>query len=251
MKQNQLATIHSVKNNDQRGWIDAIWTALEGYRENCIPEGDTNHDLQWDELATAMAWITESLGLSSEVNQEMKKVQRNQPNELVLIKTMGKAIPAYKFYTESVAHKFMAENEGWGLIYTNKLNSFCVASHSEVPEISITGDSVFEDISFDDGLKEAIERGIEVYSTMAISTGHMTFDDSRYLDRSENSMVMKRDTGFFIKLYTGEYDLDKNFSDHYSNALKKVIKYAVEGGFELIEFDEAGPVIELFTVFDW
>jgi hypothetical protein len=44
-----------------RADIDLIWQALEGYRENCIPEGVDNNDKQWDDICTAMAWITEDL----------------------------------------------------------------------------------------------------------------------------------------------------------------------------------------------
>lgn len=41
--------------------LNTIWEALEAYRENCIPEGDSDYDEQWDDICTAMAWITEDL----------------------------------------------------------------------------------------------------------------------------------------------------------------------------------------------
>lgn len=46
---------------DTPALIETIWEALEGYRENCIPEGVDNNDQQWNEICTAMAWLTEDL----------------------------------------------------------------------------------------------------------------------------------------------------------------------------------------------
>ena len=47
--------------NDKKTILETIWQALEGYRENCIPEGEAQYDEQWNEICTAMAWITEDL----------------------------------------------------------------------------------------------------------------------------------------------------------------------------------------------
>jgi hypothetical protein len=46
-------------------WLNAVWGALDGYREDCIPEGLPEYDAQWDDICFAMARITESLGLES------------------------------------------------------------------------------------------------------------------------------------------------------------------------------------------
>jgi hypothetical protein len=43
--------------------LEIIWDALTAYREDLIPEGDEMYDKQWDDICTAMAWITEDLGL--------------------------------------------------------------------------------------------------------------------------------------------------------------------------------------------
>jgi hypothetical protein len=43
-----------------------VWNALEGYREDCIPEGDDLYDEQWNDICTAMAWIAEELEISNE-----------------------------------------------------------------------------------------------------------------------------------------------------------------------------------------
>lgn len=241
MEQNQVALLPAVKSNDPQGWLDAIWAALGDYRENCIPEGDKSYDSQWEEIATAMAWITETL-------------EKQEPGELVIIKTMGRTIPAYRFFSELAAKTFMSENDGFSLIYTNDTTSFCVAPNMPVSEIEITTHYVMEDVSFDDGLKKAKAMGAETYPVLALGTGHMTFEDSQYLDVLANTgsnMVMKRESGFFIKLYAGEDELEMNFNLHYSPSLTSIITFAYENGFQLIEFDSDAPALKEFTVHDW
>lgn len=44
---------------DKQAQIERLWEALECYRENSI--SGSEHDLEWDELCTIMAWITEDL----------------------------------------------------------------------------------------------------------------------------------------------------------------------------------------------
>jgi len=50
-----------VRSNDIESMLEAVWTALHGYRENCIPEGTKEYDEEWGEICTAMAWIQEDL----------------------------------------------------------------------------------------------------------------------------------------------------------------------------------------------
>lgn len=50
-----------LRANDHNTWLDTIWDALHGFREDCIPEGEPRYDDQWSEITTAMAWITETL----------------------------------------------------------------------------------------------------------------------------------------------------------------------------------------------
>lgn len=50
-----------LKSNDLDSILETIWIALEGYRENCIPEGNSDYDEEWGEICTAMAWIEEDL----------------------------------------------------------------------------------------------------------------------------------------------------------------------------------------------
>lgn len=42
---------------NKKSWLRTIWSALHGYREDCI----STDDEQWDEICTAMAWIEEDL----------------------------------------------------------------------------------------------------------------------------------------------------------------------------------------------
>jgi hypothetical protein len=43
--------------------LETVWEALHAYREDSIPESDPMYDVQWSDITTAMAWITEALGL--------------------------------------------------------------------------------------------------------------------------------------------------------------------------------------------
>lgn len=53
---------------DPVSWLDTIWEALDCHRENNIPEGDPAHDAQWDDICTAMAWISEEVGAPEKVD---------------------------------------------------------------------------------------------------------------------------------------------------------------------------------------
>ena len=39
--------------------LECVWSALEEYRDELIPEGDSDHDEVWDDICTAMAWLEE------------------------------------------------------------------------------------------------------------------------------------------------------------------------------------------------
>jgi len=51
-------------NFDVKQSLEVIWEALHAFREDCISEGDQ----QWDDICTAMAWITEALGETKTYN---------------------------------------------------------------------------------------------------------------------------------------------------------------------------------------
>ena len=52
--------------SDRASWIETIWDALQEFRDVNIPEGPPHHDAQWDDICTAMAWISEELGVSDD-----------------------------------------------------------------------------------------------------------------------------------------------------------------------------------------
>ena len=55
-------TFKPVTRNDLAAQFEAIWTALESYRENCIPEGqDPDYDEEWSDICSVMAWFEEDL----------------------------------------------------------------------------------------------------------------------------------------------------------------------------------------------
>ena len=52
------------RDNKQKQ-LNTIWSALQGARESEILSDD-----HWDNICTAMAWITEDLGITTEVNHD-------------------------------------------------------------------------------------------------------------------------------------------------------------------------------------
>jgi len=50
-----------LRADDMITWTNRIWQTLHEFREVQIPEGDIYNDQEWDEICTAMAWITEAL----------------------------------------------------------------------------------------------------------------------------------------------------------------------------------------------
>lgn len=50
-----------IKRGDPTSWLDCIWEALHVYREELIPEGEAGYDDTWNDLCTAMAWLSEEL----------------------------------------------------------------------------------------------------------------------------------------------------------------------------------------------
>ena len=49
-------------------YLHVVWKALHTYREYCLLEGEEDYDNEWSDITTAMAWITEDLGITTEVN---------------------------------------------------------------------------------------------------------------------------------------------------------------------------------------
>ncbi len=102
---------------------------------------------------------------------------------------------------------------------------------------------------------------LEEYKVLAINSGHITRSDAALLSSMTHShphtlihpfknMIMERDAGYFIKLYDEEVD-DSQFVG-FSESLIKILKYAHQEGFRMIEIDcDAKQYPELFETFDW
>jgi len=102
---------------------------------------------------------------------------------------------------------------------------------------------------------------METYTVLALNTSHLTRDDAslfhsithRYphaLEHPFYGMIMTRDEGYFIKLYSERY-LNEDIPE-FSSALQKIILYAHDKGHRMIEFDQdAEEYPDLFKTFDW
>jgi hypothetical protein len=53
--------------HDIKKQLMIVWAALDAYRADLIPEGDESYDEEWNNICTAMAVITEDLGID-EIN---------------------------------------------------------------------------------------------------------------------------------------------------------------------------------------
>ena len=59
----------TLRSDDQSTHLKCIWDALHGYREPCIPPDiSSGYDEEWDDICTAMAWITEDLQQQERAN---------------------------------------------------------------------------------------------------------------------------------------------------------------------------------------
>lgn len=92
---------------------------------------------------------------------------------------------------------------------------------------------------------------MEIYQFIALSTSHIEEDDNGALRIAafQTNMVMERESGFFIKLETE--DLAGNLRSDYSPSLCKVIDFAFNNNFELIELDSDAEAIPELDQHDW
>lgn len=54
---------------DLNAALETVWEALGSYRNDCIPEGVPEYDAQWGDIATAMAHISEAIGIDTSADQ--------------------------------------------------------------------------------------------------------------------------------------------------------------------------------------
>jgi len=93
--------MNELRANSPESWLETVWHALGGFRENCIPEGEDNYDREWNEICTAMAWIREELGLPDEVEQD----QTTNKTFIVTIDVVGR----YKVLIDTPDHDQAAD----------------------------------------------------------------------------------------------------------------------------------------------
>lgn len=89
-----------LKANDSDSWLETVWDALHAYREDLIPEGDEHYDEIWDDICTAMAWMTESVK-----NDVMKKFK---------VVVEQKNVFYEEAETAEEAQRIVAEDRIWG-----------------------------------------------------------------------------------------------------------------------------------------
>jgi len=96
----------------------------------------------------------------------------------------------------------------------------------------------------------------ETYEVLVLSTAHLTEADNIGLgkmakDPSEN-MVMERETGYFIKLYTADNDgFSHNKYPVLSNHFTRILHYADSIECLGIEFDCDAGTLGFLKTFNW
>jgi len=92
----------------------------------------------------------------------------------------------------------------------------------------------------------------ESYKVVVLSTSHLSKKDVEALDHAisdGDNMVLKRMTGFFIKLYPS--NTASNFRHGHSESIKKLISWALNKGYQMIEFDCDGNLVPQFPTYEW
>lgn len=88
----------------------------------------------------------------------------------------------------------------------------------------------------------------DTYRVVAVSTGHLTSSDMRYLESvsvrepNRDNMIMSRDSGWFIKLY--DEDDMYNHREGLSIAANEILRLAYMAGYRMVEFDSDAEVID-------
>lgn len=88
------------------------------------------------------------------------------------------------------------------------------------------------------------------YKVIGISTCHLSKADQVSLDElaqdEQCNMVMKRDTGWFVKLYE-----EKEYNDGHavSDNLKALLGFCFNAGYRMIEFDADASQYEYLTLY--
>lgn len=100
----------------------------------------------------------------------------------------------------------------------------------------------------------ADKEGPEGYMVLAISTAHITSEDTfalRAKTREPYNMVLERTTGYFIKLFDDWEMMDGEELKGFSEELKEILKWAHAAGYRMVELDRDAEIIDQFPTFDW
>lgn len=95
----------------------------------------------------------------------------------------------------------------------------------------------------------------EAYQTIAVSTAHITEEDSDLLKsistdgKDRDNYVMSREYGYFIKLTD---DIEQFISKYsFSDALNKLLRWSFHSGYQMLELDCDAGIRSEFQTFDW
>ena len=103
-----------------------------------------------------------------------------------------------------------------------------------------------------------MKNSTDQYKVIGICTSHIQQEDCdrlRVLGEDPSvGMILSRDSGAFVKLYTDEPDDVRILEEDYpgfSPAFYNVLGQAKQAGYEMVEFDEAATEYESLPVFNW
>ncbi len=101
-------------------------------------------------------------------------------------------------------------------------------------------------------LRHPLAASQDSYRVISISTAHLSPGDIIGLDSlandSECQMVMKRDTGYFVKLYD-DIETNNGFIGH-SDSFDNIVINAYEAGYRMIEFDCDATIYACLPAFE-
>lgn len=85
-----------------------------------------------------------------------------------------------------------------------------------------------------------------------VSTGHLRHETVKLIeDDTENRIVLaaRYIEGFFV--WTGDVSSGYERANHFPEELRAVLDAAAKAGFDYVQFDCDGPVMDEFPVFEW
>ncbi len=100
-------------------------------------------------------------------------------------------------------------------------------------------------------LLSELEHSEDSYKAIGISNYHLSYADTVVLDDlasdRECNMVLKRDTGWFVKLYDSP---DENNHESMSQNLNSILSACLGAGYQMIEFDTDASVYHNLKTFE-